>query len=412
MDLTAHERSFLTSAHQRYGDANVAALDWMLDRPPLQGVFPNTKLNPLTLQDYTSTDGVRGPHYVYGWIAGRALEALSTFAGEFDGTDPERAARLDRAGQRLYREVARLFESHAHGCFCYDRNGQPLCVGTDGSICAQLNRDDLFTYADAFFAKGLLAAAARHDRIQVPRFVRYLYDVVAAIDHGRFQIDERVPLSRAETVAQPDDYGPRMILLGAAPLLQSLGLDAHADFAGDVIRHVMHHHLDARSGLLRLAPGVDVANPGHQIEFVGFAMAWLSGRSQKPDPALIDRLTTMLIRAFAAGFDGVGIATQVSVSTGQPLTPLRPWWPLPETIRAAALIFRETGNRKVLDIWQQADRAFFAHYWRTSPPIAYQTLTEQGPVDAVPSTPDLDPCYHTGLSLLAAQKAAMVLLRG
>ncbi|HHS82193.1 MAG TPA: hypothetical protein ENJ68_01610 [Devosia sp.] len=406
MDLTARERSFLSSAHQRYRDANAAALDWMLDRPPLQGVFPNTKLNPLTLQDYTSDDGVRGPRYVYGWIAGRALEALATFAGEFQGTDPERAARLDRAGQCLFGEVARLYERHGHGCFCYDRNGQPLLVPSDGPARPQHNPDGLFTYSDAFFAKGLLAAAARHDREQVPRFVRYLHDVVAAIGHHRFQIDERVPLSRSEIAVQPDDYGPRMILLGAAPLLQSLGLDAHADFAGNVIRHVMHHHLDARSGLLRLAPGVGVANPGHQIEFVGFAMAWLSGRSQKPDPALIDRLTTLLIRAFAAGFDGVGIATQVSVSTGQPLTPLRPWWSLPETIRAAALIFRETGNRKVLDIWQQADRAFFARYWRTSPPIAYQTLTEQGPVDAVPSTPDLDPCYHTGLSLLAAQKTA------
>jgi len=40
-----------------------------------------------------------------------------------------------------------------------------------------------------------------------------------------------------------------------------------------------------------------------------------------------------------------------------------------------------------------------------SPPVAYQTMTKEGPIDWVPATPDLDPGYHTGLSLLAAIEA-------
>ena len=33
-------------------------------------------------------------------------------------------------------------------------------------------------------------------------------------------------------------------------------------------------------------------------------------------------------------------------------------------------------------------------------------MTVDGPIDHVPATPDLDPGYHTGLSLLAAIEVA------
>ena len=60
----------------------------------------------------------------------------------------------------------------------------------------------------------------------------------------------------------------------------------------------------------------------------------------------------------------------------------------------------------MLDIWRRAHAAFFDTYWRGEPAIAYQTMTRDGPIDFVPATPDLDPGYHTGLSLLAAVEAA------
>jgi len=37
-------------------------------------------------------------------------------------------------------------------------------------------------------------------------------------------------------------------------------------------------------------------------------------------------------------------------------------------------------------------------------------MTRDGPVDFIPATPDLDPGYHTGLSLLAAITVADALL--
>jgi hypothetical protein len=71
-------------------------------------------------------------------------------------------------------------------------------------------------------------------------------------------------------------------------------------------------------------------------------------------------------------------------------------------MRSAALAFERTGSGAALDVWKAAHRAFFVAYWRGAPPIAYQCRTTDGPVDYVPATPDLDPGYHTGLSLLAA----------
>jgi hypothetical protein len=71
-------------------------------------------------------------------------------------------------------------------------------------------------------------------------------------------------------------------------------------------------------------------------------------------------------------------------------------------VRSAALCWERTRDTRALAIWKAAYEAFFARYWRGRPPIAYQCLTAEGPVDYVPATPDLDPGYHTGLSLLAA----------
>ena len=75
---------------------------------------------------------------------------------------------------------------------------------------------------------------------------------------------------------------------------------------------------------------------------------------------------------------------------------------LPETIRAAALAFEASGRPELMAIWQRADADYFGNFRRQSAPVAYQTMTAGGPVDHVPATPDLDPAYHTGLSLLSA----------
>jgi mannose/cellobiose epimerase-like protein (N-acyl-D-glucosamine 2-epimerase family) len=389
---------FLALASVTYTDANAATLRWMLDRTGPSG-FLDTKQSSISLANYGPADGLRGPDYLYGWIQGRGLEAIATHAAYFEGKDEGLAHALDNAGAGLYALLDQLSRPHGHAYFCYDADRTPVYPSTDGAVRKQLNPADIFTYSDAFVAKGLVAAAARYAPADLTRQLAYFSAVIASIEDGRFQMDERIPLSRHALDAQADDFGPRMILLGAAGMLSRLGLTEHAAYADRFIAHVIENHLDPRTGLLRNVPGEDACNVGHGIEFVGFALDYLPAGA---DAALVQTLERILIASFRYGYVEPGIALSVSLETGTALSPYCPWWSLPETIRSAALCYQRTGNPEALTVWRQAHEAFFTRYWRGTPPIAYQTMTKDGPVDFVPATPDLDPGYHTGLSLLAA----------
>ncbi|EUC01309.1 N-acylglucosamine 2-epimerase [Rhizobium sp. CF080] len=394
---------FFAEARTTYAAANAGTLYWMLQRPMLGGGFLNTKQNSLTLKDYGAEDGVRGPDYTYGWIQGRGLEAVVTHAEFFGAELPPLAEKLDAAGRRLYDLLANLQKPDGHAYFCYDRDMQAVYADQSNLVRHQEKPALIYTYSDAFVAKGLVAAASRYGLPDIADHLAYFDRVIAAIETGRFQMDERRPLSLDSPAEQVDDFGPRMILLGAAGMLKRFGHTAHLAFADRFIAHVIDRHYDAATGLLRNVPGEDSCNVGHGIEFVGFALDYLDDTA---DPALIDKLERILVSSFDKGFVGPGITLTVSIKTGEAQSPYCPWWSLPETIRSAALVHERTGSAASLDVWKAAHAAFFERYWRGTPPIAYQTKTKDGPVDFVPATPDLDPGYHTGLSLLAAIHAA------
>ncbi|MDE1993744.1 MAG: hypothetical protein KGI75_14675, partial [Rhizobiaceae bacterium] len=388
---------FLSQARDLYIDANAATLQWILDRPRLGHGFLNTKQNSLTLRDYTEQDGMRGPDYLYGWIQGRGLEALVTHAAFFEERKPALAGELDRAGRTLYHALQALQQQDGHVYFCYDGSGKPVYPDSAQQPREQLRPGHIFTYSDAFVAKGLVVAASRYAPQAMPGHLAYLGSVIEAIEDGRFQIDERQPLSDREISAQPDDIGPRMILLGAAGMLTRLGHADRTGYANRFIAHAIERHLDRRTGLLANVPGGDACNVGHGIEFVGFALDHLA---EKADSQTIETLEQILLRSFEAGFIGPGIALSISIATGAVTNNLCPWWSLPETIRSAALAHGRTGSQGSLAVWRKAHAAFFDSYWRKDAPLAYQTMTQDGPIDFVPATPDLDPGYHTGLSFL------------
>ena len=398
---------FIRAAAKTYQAANRQTLNWILDRGFLHGYFLNTKLNPVTLENYAPGEGLCGPDFTYGWIQGRGLEALATYAAFLTPADPALAARADAAGQKLYEGLRDLQARNGHAYFCYDKEMRPVYPADDfektGKIELQNTPGDIYTYSDAFFAKGLVTASVRHAPDETPGHLAYLDRVIAAIEAKKFQMAERSALSEAELATQEDDYGPRMILLGAASMLSRLGFGERTGFADRFIAHVLEHHLDITTSLLRNVPGGDICNPGHSIEFVGFALSHLGTNIT---PQMAERLQQILLASFRAGFIGPGIAISLDIASGKPINDHCPWWSLPETIRSAALMYQVTKNPEVLAVWSRAHEAFFTRYWRGEPPIAYQTLNREGPQSYVPSTPDLDPLYHTGLSLLAAIEVA------
>ncbi len=391
---------FLKAAQRRYIDSNAATLRWMLARKPLHGTYLNTKMNPLTLVDYADADGWRGPDHIYGWIQGRGLESAVTHAEAFAAIAPDIELGLDAAGRTLYAALDQLLTRDGHVSFCYDAEMRPARFLDVAQHVPQQQDADIYTFSDTFAAKGLVAAAARYAPADLPRQLVALQRVIDAIEDDRFQIDEKQPITAANRAAQGDDFGTRMIMLSAGALLTRIGRRDLTGFADRFIAHVIDRHFDPATGLLRNVHGQDNCNVGHGIEFVGFALDYYRNEDIAPD--LLRVLETILVSSFDRGYQGPGVRLVVSAATGQPISPYCPWWTLPETIRAAALCYERTNSAAVMRVWDEADRAFFERYWRPGTGIAYQCLTDDGPIDYVPATPDLDPGYHTALSLLAA----------
>jgi hypothetical protein len=395
--------AFLKDARATYVAANRGTLAWMLDRPRQHGAFVDTKMNSITLADYGEADGWRGPRFTYGWIQGRGLEALSTHAAFFAHEESRLAARLDEAGRTLYRAMADLYDRHGGAFFTYDEGLTPVIPGEGGQPVPQELGSDFFTYSDAFVLKGLIAGATRCDLAGRPRWLERLVAVITAIEEGRFIMEERHPLTAETAARQEPEFGPRMILMGAAGLLAWLDLRREAAFGDRFIAHVLDRHWDREdSGLIRDVEGGDRCNVGHAIELAGFAMEYLPADA---DRGIVAAFAEIAVTSFEKGFLGPGLCLQLSASTGEALSPYFPWWSLPEAIRAASLVYVRTRDPRMLAVWKRAHEAFFNDYWRGDPPVAYQTCDRNGPIDYVPATPDLDPGYHTGLSLLGAIKA-------
>lgn len=392
---------FPNYAHDIYFRANHSALRWQLDRMDEAQPLINTKLNSLTLLDYESKDGLRGPDYMYGWIQGRGLEAMILHARYFEKFDAPLSQRLYNAAEALYPFLRNLIASHLGAHFCYNAALLPIRCDDPSGQTRQKREPDIATYSDLFCVKGLIAAATQFAPEHLPEHLSSLHAIIDAIERNRFLMRESGRIDEAALAEQRPDFGPRMIALGAAALLHQLGLAKQDSFSNRFIDHVLDHHLDPRSGLLTNEPGGDSCNVGHAIEFAGFA---LDTHQNAVNNELTKCLSNIISHSFQAGFNGTGIHTSIDRSTMVPINTMCPWWSLPETIRAASLAYEATGNPALLSTWKTAHEAFFSHYWRDDPPIAYQCLSKEGPVDAVPATPDLDPGYHTGLSLLGAMQ--------
>lgn len=388
---------FTREARSRYVKANAAALRWMLDRPILRGGFLNTKMNSISQLDYSGADGLRGPDYTYGWIQGRGLEVLATQARFFEQTDPSLSAALDRTARPLYSLLSDLQKADGHVYFLYDSAMRPVYGDTPETLRDQSREPDIYTPTDVFVAKGLICAAHRYCPQNLSAHLDYLDRIVEAVEGNRYQLDEKIRLGRDAIHIQPTDFSSRMILIAAAGLLQRLQVTHDVSFGQRFVEHTLSHHLDTTKMLLSNVLGGAETNVGHAIEFAGFALD-LDVVSR--DPGTVSLLMGLLLSSFRAGFSGPGLTLNLSLLDGRHLSEKRPWWSLPETIKTAAVAYSHTSAPDVLEVWKTADTAFFSHFWRGA--FAYQTLTESGPVDFVPATPDLDPGYHTGLSLLAA----------
>jgi mannose/cellobiose epimerase-like protein (N-acyl-D-glucosamine 2-epimerase family) len=402
------------------------------------------KFDALTGNDTAHTPGVRDRNHVYSWIQGRGLEAITTHMKWFQRF-PQRElvdeSALLALGKNLSSRLQHIQPTlGGHFPFLLDSSGK-----------GPFREDNIFTMSDLFCARGMYAYCAEcgtPDDLKTARV--FLKQVVQAILNRNF-INDQVsfdPSQYNESTVGRTSYAGHMLALGAVTLLMRTEHDVDAIQQGkDLITHIVDHHINLGSHWPTLKEytvvewvdvkgdpyrkeGVIVLDPGHALEFVGLTAQMLQTWKQhytleKADEIWIDEKVRLLFAVLKTnlkhGYHSPGgILKSVDGETGRPVHDSMPWWALPETLRALMLVHALSPSTEVKE-WTHkwfciGLNDFDRNYFRISKSgVAVQTINTAGlPVAVIPATPDLDPGYHTGLSLIdchtvLAQMAPLVL---
>ncbi len=427
----------------RFEHMLLAILDELIDRydrnPDYH--FIDTKLDLLTGRDFGPEDAwYQRRETIYPWIQGRALEAL---AGHWrwlaDCTILPAAGRTARRKklERIMTEVAANMErlrrkNHGRMFFLMTEDGRFLRMNEQArpEPLAEIPGDANFS--DLFYSKGLFAAGAvLGNELWRKRGESYFRRVVTAILAERFVTDQQMFDPKNPVLAVPGKLlqGPKMIALSGTALGMHYGSDpAYWERRGKaLLDHVFRYHVKLSETPADLQHfdfweavhtdrtpwrenGKLICDPGHALEFVGLSLKNLLAvqtPAGKRNAAKLQKFYADFLRhQFQIGFapGPGGIIKSFDLVSRQPVNTDMPWWSLPETIRAAALTFRFTGDRSVAEIITRCSHAFFDGYVRPEcHQMAVQTRSAEGKVvPVIPATPDADPGYHTNLSIIDA----------
>lgn len=394
------------------------------------------KFDAFSGEDRFLDSSIAGKDHVYSWIQGRGLEALVShiaWYGRFSGFCNPDTASMRQIADSVYARLRKALElGSGHLSFLLDEDGRPLGA-----------KDGRYTMSDLFCSRGLYAYSMAFGNEEDRAFARsYLTRTVDAILAGRFYNDQ-LSFSSSQYVEYNDgrtSYAGNMLALGAISLVMKHEPSPEAfGMVRKLIDYVLSNHVNAvlEDGRCRwegLAPYIIVEwikdgsiainedgraslDPGHGLEFVGLAAQCLDisyGQCSQEDRAWADGVIALLPRildaCFRKGYKApFGIVKGVSAFDDSYTCDTMPWWSLAETMRAFTLVgklspddsgFLKEGFGKCL--------ASFMDYY-VSPSalgVAIQTIGQDGRHSAVvPATPDIDPGYHTGLSLISVYDA-------
>jgi mannose/cellobiose epimerase-like protein (N-acyl-D-glucosamine 2-epimerase family) len=216
-----------------------------------------------------------------------------------------------------------------------------------------------------------------------------------------------------------------------------LGGSEWLELGEGLVRHVMNRHINlgqhdlgsaGRPHLFDFCEAVDVrgqpwlddgrviSDPGHACEFIGLAGKFLlqlnaaGGKTASQEQLLCDAreiFPQVLLANFQNGHNPSigGICKTFDLLARRPINADMPWWNLPETLRAAAqllVLCPGVQTAAILGGIAACSNGFMRHFVNPAVHLmAYQTVNPLGrPVDVIPATPDADPGYHTGLSII------------
>lgn len=426
----------------------LAVLDAILKRCESNPDYPfiDTKLSLIDGKDFPDDDAVRGKQTVYAWIQGRGLEALVGHDAWLSRTRNVAPDLVNNLRPRIANLISRVFEQtermrQANGgrlFFMMSTDGKPRRLGDDGGLVDhQIDPDAPANFSDLFYSKGMIAAATYlGDTQRQEQACEWFCRIADDIMKGRFQTDQQPLDIRNPAIRQVpgrNAQGPWMIAVGAAATFVECTSDStFAEIGFKLLDHILSRHVNVDGRVEYLRPcdmwefidddgnpyqkdGAVISDPGHATEFAGLGLKFLAacqktgtlaGRQDEARKALTDALTGLLVQNFDNGFSskGLGIAKAVDLLKRDVVLSDMPWWSLPETMRAAVEACEVAPDRKpeFRQVFAKCFNAFVSHYVKPSLDLmAVQTLGADGSVSAsIPATPDADPAYHTGLSLI------------
>ncbi|MBT4501987.1 MAG: hypothetical protein HOC74_29920, partial [Gemmatimonadetes bacterium] len=337
--------------------------------------FVDTKLDLITGEDFPEKDPIRGRDTIYGWIQGRALEALAGHCIWIhrQGLGAGLLARLQILMRRTLFQLRQMRRrNNGRLSFFMTPEGAPFRLGTDGQKEFFELDPDVCGTSDLFCAKGMLAAARLLGDLETTDEARaYCHQVDDAIWQDRYASDQQPldPKNPVTPVPGRHPHGQFMIQIGTAALMAAMEADRTSIPLGlRLIRHELRHHANLEKRLPELEEfdfweSIDdegrpyrdgegiVCDPGHALEFVGLALKFTSlirhlGLASDQQLTEIDTIEAamppLLLHTFDLGFQPGpgGIIKAYDLVQRQPLNTDMPWWNLPETMRAAIFCWR------------------------------------------------------------------------
>lgn len=428
----------------------VCILDTMMERMKISsGAFIDTKLNLITGKNFEKLDDpsvdFKSNRNVFGWIQGRGLESLvghSKWLKNVSILNEEEKENRVIALEDLIRNLALTLEmirskNQGHLFFTFDQNGNFFRINDSGKKEFFEKEDDSHTMTDLFYSKGFGAAAKLLGDVSLQEESKaYLKRILDDIDSGLFQGDQVSfdPKNKVKGTPGVQGQGVRMIAIGALALFAELYQDEYwYDKGCEYICYVFEKfcNLNKQFGTLELydyserivtatgQPYVDegsvLSDPGHSLEFVGLALKLLlqiqakkthTPMQKKALDLASEHFLPMFLHCFEYGYSEVGgIIKAFDLVSRKPINDDMPWWNLPETMRAGAELMAflpNEDNAEVKKVIAKCSNAFVKNYVNENVHMmAYQTIDKVGkPVDIIPATPDADPGYHTGLSII------------
>ncbi|MCK5342931.1 MAG: hypothetical protein KAR20_05985, partial [Candidatus Heimdallarchaeota archaeon] len=333
----------------------------------------DTKLNLVTGEDFSKDDPLRSKDIVYSWIQGRGLESLSIHIEWIRSNcvakaDLVLAKRLESIIREVSESIRKAIKINSgHLFFSISPYGKALNRQNDGNwVERTMSFQDPWNFSDIFVSRGLFAESliSGKDESKLSA-IEYIKNIFLGVKEGNFVTDQ---LSLAignpvEAVKGRLSHAPWMILIGSMTLLLKHGVSEALESGIYAIRYILDNHVNMNgkwpnlkeydyvefinsNGDLWYTDGEVLSDPGHALEFVGLTSQFLSAvksieslKTQKKQE--LEEITFVLFsifyRNFTNGFnyESGGIVKLIDLVTRSWLNREMPWWPLPETMKAA-----------------------------------------------------------------------------